>query len=106
MPHQTYVSFKLSLYSAVNVKIVFSVLANRMTVFMIGNGYLQNLGITDFAGYQRHPAVLIQLIHEARLRNGNLTLVWMDLANALGSIPDDPISTELKYDHVPDRITQ
>ena len=47
---------------------------------------------------------LSQLIREARIWNGDLTLVWLDLANIYGSIPHHLMSISLKHYHVPDQI--
>ena len=72
-------------------KIFFSVLAKRLTKFMTDNNYVdtsvQKGGISDFSGCVEHTSALSQLIREARIRNGGLTLVWLDVANANGSIP-------------------
>lgn len=44
------------------------------------------------------------MIYEARAKKGDLTVVWLDLANAYGSIPHDLIRIALEYDHIPDHI--
>lgn len=44
------------------------------------------------------------MIHEARSKKGDLTVVWLDLANAYGSIPHDLIRIALKHYHIPDHI--
>ena len=41
---------------------------------------------------------------EARIRNGDLTLVWLDLANAYDSIPHQLISVALEHYHIPDQV--
>jgi len=59
------------------------------------------------AQYHRHLRMeetrLSQLIREARIRNGDLTLVWLNLANAYGSIPHQLISVALEHYHIPDQ---
>ena len=60
-------------------------------------------GISGFSGCVEHTSALSQLIREARIRNGYLTLVWLDLANAYGSIPHPLISVALEHYHVPDQ---
>ncbi len=95
------------IYSA-ECKIFFSVLAKRMSTYIIENGYvntsIQKGGIPRFAGCLEHTGVLCQMIHEARAKKGDLTVVWLDLANAYGSIPHNLIRTALKYYHIPDHI--
>lgn len=48
--------------------------------------------------------VLSLVIHEAGAKKGDLTVVWLDLANAYGSTLHDLIRTALKYYHIPDHI--
>lgn len=75
---------------------------------MIKNGYLntsiQKGGIPGFTGCLEHTGDLSQMIHEARSKKGNLTVVWLDLANAFRSIPHDLIRTALKHYYIPDHI--
>jgi len=49
-------------------------------------------GISGLSGCVEHTSALSELITEARIRNGDLTLVWLDLAIAYGSIPHQLIS--------------
>ncbi|VDI03327.1 Hypothetical predicted protein [Mytilus galloprovincialis] len=55
---------------SVEGKIYFSVLANRMTKYMVENSYIdtsmQKGGIAGFSGCVEHTSVLSQLIHEAK----------------------------------------
>ncbi len=75
----------ISLLSA-ECKIFFSVLEKRMSTYMIDNGYvntsIQKGRIPGFVGCLEHTGVLNQMIHEARAKKGDLTVVWLDLANA------------------------
>ena len=74
---------------SVEAKTFFSVLAKRLTSYMISNNYIdtsvQKGGIPGFSGCVEHTSTLTQLLHEARIRNNSLTVVWLDLANAYGS---------------------
>lgn len=92
----------------VECKIFFSVLAKRMTTYMIENGYMntsiQQGGIPRFTGCLEHTGVLSQMMHEARSKKGNLTVVWLDMAIAYGSIPHDLIRTAMKHYHIQDHI--
>lgn len=73
-------------------KIFFSVLAKKV----------DNLG---FSGYLEHTGTLNQLICEAKESKGNVTIVWLDLANAYGSIPHDLINAALEHYHNPHNIS-
>jgi hypothetical protein len=44
------------------------------------------------------------LLHEARVNRGDLTVVWLDLANAYGSIPHQLIKVALQHYHVPEHV--
>lgn len=49
-------------------------------------------------------AVVTQLIRETREGDGDLAVLWLDLANAYGSIPYKLVETSLIRHHVPDKI--
>lgn len=91
-------------------KIFFSALARRMTAYMTENGYIdtpvQNGGIPGFSGCLKHITMLSHLIQEAKRIEGNLAVVWLDLANAYGSMPHDLIIKALEHYHIPDNIRQ
>ena len=91
---------------SVEGKVFFSVLAKRLTTYMTNNNYvdtsIQKGGVPGFSGCVEHTSALSQLIKEARIRGSDLTLVWLDLANAYGSIPHQLIMEALQHYHVPD----
>ncbi|RXN28661.1 reverse transcriptase [Labeo rohita] len=93
---------------SVECKIFFSVLAKRMTSYMTENGYIntaiQKGGIPGFSGCLEHIGVLSQMIQETKASNGNLTVVWLDLANAYGSIPHALIHAALDHYLIPQHI--
>ncbi|XP_076155564.1 uncharacterized protein LOC143138951 [Alosa pseudoharengus] len=53
-----------------------------------------------------HSAWISHLIQEARGSQGNLTVVWLDLANAYGSMPHSLINKAMEQYHIPDKIRQ
>jgi len=81
--------------SLLNVEgnIFFSVLAKRLTTFMSTHMYKRE----EIRAYK----CISKLIREAKIRNGDLNLVWLDLANAYGSIPHQLTSVALQHQHVP-----
>ncbi|VDI43606.1 Hypothetical predicted protein [Mytilus galloprovincialis] len=93
---------------SVEGKIYFSVLANRMTKYMVENSYIdtsmQKGGIAGFSGCVEHTSVLSQLIHEAKTGKKNLAVVWLDLANAYGSVPHKLIEMAMDHYHIPEHI--
>lgn len=46
------------------------------------------------------------MIHAARSKKADLTVVWLVLANAYGSIPYDLNRTALKHYHIPNHIKE
>ncbi|KAK7906627.1 hypothetical protein WMY93_015239 [Mugilogobius chulae] len=86
-------------------KIFFSVVAKRLSSYIVDNGYvntsIQKGGIPGFEGCLEHTGVLSQMIYEAKQKKGDLTVVWLDLANAFGTIPHDVIRTALEHYHIP-----
>nr|XP_057943465.1 uncharacterized protein LOC131138512 [Doryrhamphus excisus] len=95
---------------SVEGKIFFKILANRLTEYLLRNSYIdttvQKGGIPGMPGCLEHTGVVTQLIREARESRGNLAVLWLDLANAYGSIPHKLVTTALTTHHVPEKITE
>jgi hypothetical protein len=89
-------------------KIFFAILARRMTSYITENQYVdtsvQKGGVPGFSGCVEHTSCITQLIREARMNNKDLTVVWLDLANAYGSIPHKLIEVALHHYHIPDHV--
>ena len=51
-------------------------------------------------GCMEHTGMVSQLIREARENNGNLAVLWLDLANTYGSIPHKVVEETLCRYHV------
>ena len=75
---------------------------------MLANRYLdtsvQKGGTTGVSGCIEHTGVLRQLIREAREDKGDLSVVWLDLTNAYGSMPHKVVEETLKRYHVPEKV--
>lgn len=89
-------------------EIFFSILARRLTEFLLRNTYIdtsvQKGGVPKMPGCIEHTGVVTQLLREARKGKGDLAVLWLDLANAYGSIPHRLVETSLDRHHVPDKI--
>ena len=89
-------------------KIFFSVLSRRLTSYLLNNKYIdtavQKGGVPGFSGCIEHTSAISQLIREAKVNKSDLTVVWLDLANAYGTVPHQLIETALKHYHVPSHI--
>ncbi|KAJ3609088.1 hypothetical protein NHX12_023615 [Muraenolepis orangiensis] len=64
---------------------------------------VQKGGISGMPGCLEHTGVVTQLIREARENKGNLSVLWLDLENAFGSIPHKLVQFTLTKHHVPSR---
>ena len=75
-------------------KIFFSILAKRLTSYLTSNGYIdtscQKAGVPGFPGCVEHSAVIWEQIQRAKRERGDLHVVWLDLANAYGSVLPHP----------------
>ena len=89
-------------------KIFFSVMAARLTKYLMENKYLdvsvQKGGIPGVAGCVEHATMIWDAIQRAKTEKKDLDVVWLDLANAYGSVPHEMIQLALKMHHVPENI--
>ena len=90
-------------------KVYTSVLKNRWLSYMIGNGYMdtriQKAFIAGVPGCTEHQSKLATIIQEARKKHRSLTVCWLDLANAYGSVHHQLIHFALKHYHAPSKLT-
>ena len=89
-------------------KIFYSILAKRITEFLLKDEYIdtaiQKAGVSGFYGCLEHNNVITELIREAKEDKGNLAKVWLDLANAYGSVPHRLIERAMVQYHIPNKI--
>ncbi|XP_035990671.1 uncharacterized protein LOC118562404 [Fundulus heteroclitus] len=92
---------------SVEGKVFFSIVSRRLTEFLLKNSYIdpsvQKGGIST-PGCLEHTGVVTQLIREAHENKGDLAVLWLDLANAYGSIPHKLVELALHLHHVPSKI--
>ena len=100
--------FRMISLLSVEGKIFFSIVARRLSDFLSSNNYIdtsvQKGGISGVPGCLEHTGVVTQLIREARENKGDLTVLWLDLANAYGSIPHKLVETTMTKHHVPHHV--
>lgn len=100
--------FRMISLLSVEGKIFFSVMTTRLTEYVRENKYIdtsvQKGGIPGVPGCLEHTGVVLQLLREARENKGNLVVLWLDLANAYGSIPHRLLEKALQKHHVPQNI--
>ncbi|GFO07105.1 reverse transcriptase [Plakobranchus ocellatus] len=85
-------------------KIFFSIMASRLTKYLTENGYIntsvQKGGIPGVSGCLEHATMIWEAIKKAKSKKLNLDVVWLDLANAYGSVPHEMIQLALRMYHV------
>ncbi|KAI8513106.1 hypothetical protein Bbelb_097450 [Branchiostoma belcheri] len=100
--------FRLISLLSVEGKIFFKIVAQRLIKYLLDNQYIdtsvQKGGVPGVPGCMEHTGVVTQLIREARENKGNLAVLWLDLANAYGSIPHKLVEAALTRHHVPEAI--
>ena len=91
-------------------KIFFSVMATRLTSYLRDNNYLdvsvQKGGIPGVPGCLEHATMIWDAIQNAKTEKKDLDVVWLDLANAYGSVPHEMIQLSLQTYHVPPKICE
>ena len=99
--------FRLISWLNTESQIFFSLLSRWLSDFFLGNGYIdrsvQKGGVAGMPGCLEHT-VLTQLLREAKESKGDLTVLWLDLANAYGSMPHKLVEEALKRHHVPPSV--
>ena len=81
-------------------KIFFSVMALRLTKYLSENGYIntsvQKGGIPGVSGCLEHATMIWEAIQRAKSEKLNLEVIWLDLANAYGSVPQQMTQLALR----------
>lgn len=89
-------------------KIFFSILSRQLSKFLLKNEYIdtsvQKGGISGTPGCLEHTGAVKQLLREAKEGNGDLVVLWLELAHAYGSIPHKLVEETLHRHHVPSKI--
>ena len=75
----------------VDGKVFFGVIAKRTMHFLLANGFVdksvQKAGIPGVPGCVEHASMIWDQIQFAKSNKTDLSVVWLDLANAFGSVP-------------------
>ncbi|XP_062568263.1 uncharacterized protein LOC134230448 [Saccostrea cucullata] len=88
-------------------KIYLAILARRMSRYMLENQYIdiavQKGGVPGVSGCIEHTSVLTQIIRETKESKGELAVIWLDLANAYGTVPHKLVELTLERYHGPEK---
>ena len=89
----------------VEAKILFSVVAQRLASYLERNSLIdttvQKAGIPGFAGCLAHTSMILHQIQTAKSEKKDLHVIFLDLANAFGSVPHSLIWKTFDYFRVP-----
>ena len=85
-----------------------AVLAKRLTEYVLHNKYVdtsvQKGGVPKVKGCIEHFGAMWEIIKDAKLNRKDLSVVWLDLANAYGAVPHSLIIKALRYYNIPTKI--
>ena len=89
-------------------KLFFSLVSSRITKHIVTNNAYVNTQIQkgcmkNIPGCWEHMSVVWEALSDAKLAKKDLSSVWLDLANAYGSVPHELIFFALKRYGIPDR---
>lgn len=90
-------------------EIFFGVIAQRIAEYLHRNGYVdtsvQKAGISGFSGCLEHTGMIWHQIQMAKLEKRDLHAIFLDLANAFGSVPRELLWTSFEFFNIPGTIT-
>lgn len=90
-------------------KIFFSVIAQRLSTYLEKNKYVdtsvQKAGIPGFSGCLEHTSMIWHQIQAAKKDKRDLHVIFLDLANAFGSVPHNLLWESFNFFHIPSSIT-
>ena len=91
-------------------KIFSTVLASRLTRYLLINGYINTLvqkgGVPGIASCLEHGNMIGEAIQKAKTNKKDLDIIWLDSANAYGSVPHQMILLFLQMFHIPEEISK
>ena len=89
-------------------KIFFSVVADRLQLFMLKNNFIsreiQKGFLAGVPGCIEHTFALFEALRDSKQHYRQLVITWIDLANAYGSVRHNLIQFALEWYHVPKMI--
>ena len=82
-------------------KILLSVLARRLTDYVMKNRLVdtsvQKAGVPGFPGCLEHVQMIWESIQRCKREKKDVDVIWLDLANAYGSVPHSYLSLALEF---------
>ena len=92
----------------VDGKIYMGIIAKRTVDYLQSNGYInesvQKAGIPGIPECIEHAYSIWDIIQEAKKNRKDLNVVWLDLANAYGSVPHELLFKAMEFFHIPEKV--
>lgn len=87
-------------------KLFVALLSDRLAKWADKNNLLSDAqkGFRQGEGCYEHTFLLQSIVKDARNNGKNLSIAWLDLQNAFGSVPHSAINTTLKHMGLPDEL--
>ena len=89
-------------------KIMNGILAKRVVDFIQKNGYvdesMQKAGIPGIPGCVEHSFAIWDAIQKAKTEKESLAVIWLDLANAYGSVPHKMLKEAMNFFWIPEEV--
>ena len=89
-------------------KIFFGILAKRTMSFLLANGFIddsvQKAGLPGTPGCTEHTTMIWEAIQTTKKDKSHLVVVWLDLANAFGSVPHKLIEYAMDLFWIPPEV--
>ena len=91
-------------------KIMFGIIAKRIIRFVRNNGYvdesIQKAGIPQIPGCVEHIYAIWEEIRSAKKKKSDISVIWLDLANAYGSVPHAMIEEAMEIFWFPNELQE
>ena len=89
-------------------KVMFGIIANRIVKFVQSNGYInesaQKAGVPGIPGCVEHVFSIWDIIQKTKAERGDIAMIWLDLANAYGSVPHSLIQAAMDFFWIPKTV--
>jgi hypothetical protein len=86
-------------------RIFFSVCQQRMADYMVRNRYINNsvqkAFLPEMAGCIEHGTLWAEMMRDAKRKQRSLCMIWLDLANAYGSVRHSLALFAMEWYHIP-----
>ena len=91
-------------------KVFFSIMSSRLQSFLIENDFIKRTTQKGFlfgvAGCVEHSFTLFEALRDAKDKQRQIVVAWIDLANAYGSVRHNLIQFAMNWYHVPKLVQE